>query len=96
MAILHDPILIGDGDDRVVKVHCGTPGEQCNVDEAKYKQKVPWNTAFMAIILEVMRAGEGTKRDTLHELMCDHCFGGEWLSSADPVAYEEDREERDA
>ncbi len=52
MAILHDPILIGDGDDRVVKVHCGTPGEQCNVDEATYKQKVPWNTAFMAIILD--------------------------------------------
>jgi len=77
LGILKQPILIGDGDDRVVKVHCGTPDERCNLDDAAFKQSVSWQLALAGIVLEVLRAGEGEKRDTIDELMCNYCFGRE-------------------
>jgi len=68
-AILADPVASLDADGRLVKLHCGTPGENCQLDDAKDKQTLPWDEALIYIIAQF--------RGTLRPFLCTYCFGGE-------------------
>lgn len=67
--ILPDPIVNLDKDGRLVKLHCGTPGERCNLDNAKNKKTVPW-----AKVMWIMKFEE----PRLKGILCWFCFGGVW------------------
>ena len=51
-AILANPIANLDADGRLVRLHCGTPGENCQLDQAKDKKKITWGDAVVLMIKE--------------------------------------------
>ena len=69
-AILADPIVNLDAGGRLVRLHCGTPGENCQLDDAKDKKTVTWAEAFDLTL--------GTDGSTdVDVYLCTFCFGGE-------------------
>ena len=74
--ILPDPIANLDADGRLVKLHCGTPGERCNLDDAEDKRTVTWETA--SILLGGLTFGQARAiAERSHQPFCQFCFGGE-------------------
>ncbi len=67
-AILADPVANLDVEGGLVRLHCGTPGELCNLDDAKRKETVTWLGALSLCW-----------RSSLpdRQLLCQFCFGGE-------------------
>ena len=69
MAILPNPIAnLEDG--RLVKLHCGTPGERCNLDDAEDKKTATWEEAIWLLHNRIEYTGELL-------VLCQFCFGGE-------------------
>ena len=66
--ILKDPIANFSSDGKLEKLHCGTPGENCNLDDAKDKRVLTWPEAFSKVFY-----GKSFLVDTL----CHYCFGGD-------------------
>ncbi len=74
----HYPVANLDAEGRLVRLHCGTPGERCNLDEAEDKETVTWFIALELYWREMMRLRQGM--DSFEELpipLCQFCFGGE-------------------
>ena len=78
MAILANPIANLDADGRLVRLHCGTPGENCQLDQAKDKKTMTWFVALDLYSKEYFRQRKGLDSfEDLPSLTCHYCFGGE-------------------
>ena len=80
MAILHNPIANLDADGRLVRLHCGTPGENCQLDDAKDKETLTWVEALLLLggLSSGRTIGQAKAIGTsYHPRLCHFCFGGE-------------------
>ena len=66
--ILKKPVANFDSNGKLEKLHCGTPSEKCNLDDAKDQRLITWPEAFS-------RAFYG--KSFLVDILCHYCFGGE-------------------
>ena len=81
MAILHDPIANLDSSGRLVRLHCGSPGERCNLDDAENRKTVNWAQAFALLHEEDWLFGpvdsELIEMIGTCPFLCTYCFGGD-------------------
>ena len=77
MATLANPIVVEQDNGTLIRLHCATPGERCNVDDARNVSRVPWAEAL--VLLMEAPTDEEMERDSnplkvLARLLCVYCF----------------------
>ncbi len=77
MAFLANPIAVEQDNGTLIRLHCGNPGERCNVDDAKNQSRVPWSEAFMLLMdapTEAEFDADQTAETLMEKFLCVYCF----------------------